>query len=275
MMIKEKFKLFQDDEVHKIPLKQILFSPWGLVAENIKRFMLLGVLGAFVLTIFNFASGNTVACIYANYMESKAYCEENIYLQLIYFIIKLLLLASYVYLWVNYSKEVFTKGKFIKSVLKIGAFQFFGIILFLMLPVLSFFLLQVRVPTPDWRLEATYFIIVSVGFFGPFLFARLALIWAIWSEGKEIPSLKEIWSHGKGNTLRMTTGYLTILFIGMYLFLKFYGSAAYLVQEGSRVELLVAELMYNFLMLLMFTLFVNNALVQMHVLRELKANKEN
>ena len=40
MMIKEKFKLFQDTDTHKIPLKQILFSPWGLVLDNLKRFFM-------------------------------------------------------------------------------------------------------------------------------------------------------------------------------------------------------------------------------------------
>ena len=273
MMIKEKFKLFQDTDTHKIPLKQILFSPWGLVLDNLKRFFMLGLSGAVILSAFNFLSGNSLACMYQSFLDNAVYCEESPYLQLIYFFIKLFLLAAYAYVWVNYSKEIFTQKTFIKNVLKMGSFQLLAIILFLGLPVLSFFLLQARVPTPDWRLEAIYFIIVSLGFFGPFLFARLAPIWAIWAENKQIQSLKSVWAMGQGNTLRMTLGYFVILFIGLYLFIKFYAAAAYTIEGDSIVSQILAEITYNFLFLFIFTLTINSALIDSHTLSQQAKNK--
>lgn len=78
---------------------------------------------------------------------------------------------------------------------------------------------------------------------------------------------------GQGNTLRMTLGYFVILFIGLYLFIKFYAATAYTIEGDSIVSQILAEITYNFLFLFIFTLTINSALIDSHTLSQQAENK--
>lgn len=276
-MEKAAFKLFENtDNTPKFPYREGIAGPWNNLFSNWRRFLILGIGFSLLLTLVALICGQAFVCSYRIYGDVNFYCSENESITLFYILIKLILMTSYIYIWVNYDSLISEhKKEYVKGIkqIAISSGLLFIMLIFTLLPLVSFMFLSERVPNPDWRIESLYFTFVSLGFFSPFLMMRFMQILGFSLEGEKIPPLKELWRSSKGNMLRIIFTLFVLFLVYTLFYSNFYGNFRQTEAAVMPVAGVIIELLYNFILLFFFTLFINNILLQKKYLYD-KAQNE-
>ena len=131
-----------------------------------------------------------------------------------------------------------------------------------MAPLLSFYLLYVRVPNPDWVVEITYFAVVSIGFVVPFVLMRFYALLAVFLNGGPKVSPAWLWARSKGNNLGIILSLFLIIIVMLFILVYFQHGIAGIEVEYANWSGTVIEYFYSLLLLMLISLVINNCHVQ-------------
>ena len=126
-----------------------------------------------------------------------------------------------------------------------------------LLPLISLYLLYVRVPNPDWRIEITYFAVVSVGFIVPFILMRFYSFPAFILAGEKLPSIKEVWAKTSGNTFRIIVSVSLLVLISGMVLLSVYSNFKLVAAENTFYINTMVQLIYELVYFAIVMFWVN------------------
>jgi len=247
-----------------IGILRLTFVPFINLFDNFGKWLKIASVYAVVLTIISFGCGYSYICAYDT-ENTQIYCNNNVWMYWAYLLIKFIIFAFFVAEWIIISQgnKYAIRQSFVLSVQKIKTaitmatlFILFGV------GIVSGYLLVIRVPNPNWKIELTYFTIVASGFLVPIFATRFYSLIAYVAEGKTIPSLKKIWLATSGKTIKILFSLFVILILMIFIFgnyivmIRYNNNGNFLVFAG------IAEFLFNILTLLFWAAFANNCIMQ-------------
>lgn len=253
----------------KMPILQLVFRPFGIFAEKIKLLFRLSAVFALILTALATLIGFNFLCM-GPYRSAFFYCSDSDYLYLVYFFIKLFIISVFLARWyhIAFLNTVYNwKTLFVPTMKDVCAVGMLCLFLALnLMPMLSFYLLYIRVPNPDWIVETAYFAVVSLGFLVPFILMRYYSLIAFFLSNQKLPSLGCVWARSKGNNLGILLSLFLIVIVILFIFLNFQRGFQGVEMQYATYVGTVSEFFYNLVFLMLITLVVNNCYVQKELL---------
>lgn len=247
----------------KMSALKIIFFPFVLFFDNLKRFSFLALPYLIVLSLLSFLCGFSYMCIFG---ADGLGCSNSQPLYVIYSIIRYVLIIMFAAKSFQfiYKKEEITVGNIFsfgkKEAVTLGLLTLFLVIN--SAPMLSSYILYIRVPNPNWVVELIFFSIVSIGFLIPFVAMRFYSLIGFAVEGEKLPLLKEVWQRSNGNNLKIILGLFLILMFIIFVLINFYTNFQN-VTGGNIVYIgIVAEVLYNLCCLIIILLLTNHCLIQ-------------
>ena len=262
----------KEAEAVSMPIGRLMFEPFGIFADKLKVFLRLGGIFALASLALALIFGLSAACS-LEAGQQVLYCANTDSLVLYFYIpLKILLLAMFCVAWYQ---EVFAEQRIsLRKLLcpKRQDFGFFGFLLaFLVLnavPLLSFYLLIVRIPNPDWRVEAAYFTLVGIGFLVPFWLMRFYALAAFVLAQEPLCPFILLWQKTRGNMLKILLS-VFLLFLLLTMILVNYGAGmARLIQSNELLPTFISEYIYSFVFLIVAALVINHCALQKELLFE-------
>lgn len=254
----------------KLPLFRLIFSPFNQILDNAKIFFILTLPAALLICMTSTLMGFNYLCTYSAGQTETLFCSNSLGGYLLHSIIKMLVWGYVAIKWCEYiyKKNSFSLNSLYhvnKSWLKISGCLFMFLLLN-MLPLISWWILYVRTPNPDWRIEMVVFAIISIGFIMPLILLRFYVLLGFLMRGEKVPPLTEVWQKTSGNTLRIFAGFIFILMLAMFIFGNLYTNFKSLANNITMYNLWVSEYIYSFFSLFIFISFLNNINLQYEVI---------
>lgn len=267
---------FADSVTRKIPFFIICFSPWGLLLNKFWVFTKAALWGSLVLSACSLALGYAYICGYGVFQPINFYCTSNYWIYIPNLLIKFLILGAFALGWRNLLvsqplswMKIVTSWRQILNVM--GLFAVF--LVAAGIPLISFLVLYFRVPNPDWRIEISFFAMVSIGFLVPFIAMRFLSLFAFVLNGEKIPPLWQIWLRSGGNLLKILFSLTLMIFVGLFIFNNFFLNFKSALDGNLLYVGIATELLYNYLLLIFFALFLNHCFIQKQYLFSPEAKK--
>ena len=94
---------------------------------------------------------------------------------------------------------------------------FLGYVCTIVLACFSLYLLHIRVPNPNWKIELCYFTFVSIGFVFPILGMRFFAYFAYAAQKEHLPAIKTLWKKTSGNMFAIISGCAFLLMLALFL----------------------------------------------------------
>ena len=248
-----------------------IFGSFTLFMDNFTQFLIIGSIFSVIIMVLNFVSGQSFFC-HNEGLKSYAICTTNVITYIITTI--LLWFAGCMYMRIWSQNVILKKSKFSLNMLKPSMMdlKIYGVIIAFFLSILvalgSGFLLFIRVPNPDWKIEVMYFAVVSVGFFVPLFATPILSYIGFIAEGEKLPSIKELWQQSKGN---ITLLFISFFSVGIFSFLASNIPLRYFMQMGTSENIfavVISEFFYNMIVMFLATMFINYCNVQKKYLFE-------
>ena len=218
----------------RIPVTQLIFRPFGIFADRFGLLLRLAALFALPITLLSVFMGFSYIC-FTDYRSAYFFCSDSQGWYLVYLFAKIFLISAFLvrfYLLLN------------------------------MAPLLSFYLLYVRVPNPDWVVEITYFAVVSIGFVVPFMLMRFYALLAVFLSGGPKVSPAWLWARSKGNNLGIILSLFLIIIVMLFILVYFQHGIAGIEVEYADWSGTVIEYFYSLILLMLISLVINNCHVQ-------------
>lgn len=252
-----------------LPIFKLLFEDFNLLLQANRYAWGLIALFALVETLLFALSGNLVFCISSSY-RATGFCNNSIIIFVILRLLVLLCECMFVRNWTDISlshekinlKKIFSPDK--RDLRVFGIFLCYG--LTLLAAALSFYLLYIRVPNPDWRIEIIYFTAVAWGLLLPVVVMRLSCYLAAAAMKTKLPKLSEVWNKTSGNSGKILGGVAILVFVGLFVLTQL---TSFVEQSGEIVSSLQAwsiEYIFNFIKLSGIALLINFCYVQYNLL---------
>lgn len=256
----------EDEALVSIPLGIIIFSPWGIMIEKLRPFMRFAVIFAVLLSLLSIVGGGAYVCRFNNESLSVGfYCRSSLFA---YFADILLYWGGLSFFAVAWRQVLVGNPFSLKQVfssVRAGAKFFFLSLAFLLagiIPLLSLFILYIRVPNPDWRIEVAFFAVVSLGFFVPFIAVRFLSLVPFALNNEKMPRLWQVWQRSRGNMLRILSS-LFLLLVGIIFFSSgFWQNFQGIAGNINLYAASVIEFLYNFFSLFFMAVFLNHCFIQ-------------
>ena len=254
-----------EDTPVKIPFLGMVLGPEGLFSDRLSAFLRLAFFGGIGLAALALLLGRAYVCNYSH-LADNFYCLSSIAFWLVHFVLKLFLLGFFALYW-HYA----VAGEPLPSLRQIwpqwrqaGRVALWLLILGVsgIIPFISLFVLQIREPDPDWRIELTFFTFVGLGFLVHFIAVRFLSAFAFIAVGDELPPLSRIWLRGRGNTAKILISAFVILMLAFLIFNSFYFNFRAVEASAAPWAGIIIEFLYGFFFLIFFTLFLNHCLIQ-------------
>ena len=211
----------------KLPVFATLFGCYSLLMDKFKQFVFLGTAFAVILMIIYIAGGQDALCVNNVYRQTH-FCTNNVVVFVLVHLLTLFILCIFMRNWyqiVLQNKPITFQRLFIPQK---ADFKILGLIVcyFLTLAVAGFsvYLLYIRVPNPDWRIELGYFAVVSLGFLVPFLALKFVSYFAFAADNASLPSPMVLWHKTAGNTFLILSSVIVLMMIGLFLSQALLGS---------------------------------------------------
>lgn len=250
----------------KIPFFRMVFGPFSLLLDNPRAFFTIGSAYAFVISLIAFGTGFGYLCLYSSSGEVAGYCSNSGPIYLLYFLLKLLIIAAFAVKWCEYAlhKKILSWKQLFSPSWRILKLSLLLLLLLLLncTPFLSSYILYIREPNPDWRVEIAFFAVVSIGFLVPFVVLRFYSLVAFVIYGQPLPNLKEMWHKNSGNNLNLLGGLFVILIFAAIIFSSLYRNFGIVAHDDSYYIAFVSEFIYNLTYLFFATLLINHCCVQ-------------
>ena len=256
------------DGAKLFPIFRVVFGPYNLFIDNARRFFAIGGIFALIMTVVFMLLGQNVMCSFED--VRNVFCSNNPWVYLVSKLIGLGLIAVFaVRLYqITYQDVAFSWKNLFKLQLRDAkaAGALLAYLLLNMISLLSIYALYVRVPNPDWRIELCYFAVVSVGFLVPFVLLRFYSLLAFVLAGEKFPSLKYIWQNTAGNGLRLVFSFALIFCILVFSLNAVANNFRLVALENTIYISFIAEYLFNLVLLLNMTFFVNYCYLQKNFL---------
>ena len=153
------------------------------------------------------------------------FCSASQGWYLVYLFVKIFLISAFLVRWYDgafLNRDYSWKNVFLPTSRDFTTAALVCFYLLLnMAPLLSFYLLYVRVPNPDWVVEITYFAVVSIGFVVPFVLMRFYALLAVFLNGGPKVSPAWLWARSKGNNLGIILSLFLIIIVMLFILVYF------------------------------------------------------
>lgn len=258
----------QAPESVKIPPVRLVYLPFGALIDHFVSFLKIGVLFALLISAASFIFGYAYICTVGVSVDFP--CAKESSAVVLYILLKYGLMFLFAVKWYQLLKGANLNLKSVFAVDK-NVLRAMGILAFLLVlnlaPMLSFYLLWIRNPNPDVVVEIAYFAIVSTGFLFPLFVLRFYSLFGFAVEGQALPPMKYLWRLTSGNTLKILIALFFIFFMAFFIFFNFYTNMLGAVHDNDVLWLgISSEIIYEFLVLLLMSLFVGHCYVQKQLL---------
>lgn len=237
-----------------------ILGSFNLFIDNFTQFLIVGSVFSVIMMILNFVSGQSFLCLNEN-LKDYAICKINVFVYIVAMLLLWFIICMYMRIWSR--TAILKRSNFSFKMLKpiIDDLKIYGVIFAFLLSIFvalgAGFLLFIRVPNPDWKIEIMYFSVVSVGFFVPFFATPILSYIGFVAEGKKLPSIKELWQNVKGN---ITLLFISFFSVGVFSFLAANIPLRYFLQMGYSENIfivVIAEFFYNIIIMFLATIFMN------------------
>ena len=204
----------------KLPFFQTVFGCYDIFFSKFWAFAPLGGLFALIMTFIFFISGQDILCFHGEYSKAH-FCTQSIWNYIAIHLLAVCMNFLFMQKWC----QLVAEGKNFnwKKVLvpDLGTLKMIGLFLAYIAMVgvaaFSLYLLYTRVPNPNWKIELTYFTVVSIGFILPIIGIRFFSYFAYAAQKQSLPSLKIIWKKTSGNMLAIVGGCSLLMLIALFL----------------------------------------------------------
>lgn len=252
-------------EAVKFPVIGLVFGPYNLFIDNSRKFFAAGSIFALIMTVMFLLLGQNIMCPFANNSMPEI-CSNSPVLYLIARFLGLYLTAVFI---VRIYQYCFAGAAFSwkwlllpqATDLKMTAAVVVYICLNL-LSMLSAYLLYVRVPNPDWRIELSYFAVVSLGFLVPFVLLRFYSLFGFVAENCKFPSLRRLWRETSGNGLRLLSSFALLFCVLVFSLNSVVNNFRLVASENTFYIAFIAEYIFNLVVLLNVMFFANYCYLQ-------------
>ena len=252
-------------------LKSFFKSMW-LITDNLKNFFMQGFVFSLLLTLLSYVFGQKYMCFFNKDISENMFCPNLHYLYFLYLFFKIVLICIFINIWYDklfnntlINKEYFKKNykKFLKT--------FIFLICFLMLngiPFISMLILFLRVPNPDWIIELLFFIIVSVGFWVPFILMRYYSLFAVFLSNGNWKMFGKTWDNTDGYTGKIIFSASLIFMVNLILFVAVMSTFMRFSDLNPEVYNFIAEMFLGFVNYFIVIVMVNFCQTQKQIFLE-------
>lgn len=254
-----------EPEPAKFPVIGLLFGPYNLFIDNSRKFFATGGIFALLMTLIFLILKQNMMCPFENNSLPQM-CSSNPAAYLAARGLGLWLTAmfsvrlyQYCYGGAAFSWNWLLRPQ--KADFKMIAAYLLYIFLNL-LSMLSAYLLYIRVPNPDWRIELSYFAIVSLGFLVPFVLLRFYSLFPFVMENRKFPPLRQLWRNTSGNGLRLLSSFALLFCVVIFSLNSVVNNFRLVASENTFYITIVAEYVFNLVVLLNVMFFVNYCYLQ-------------
>lgn len=250
----------------KMPLFKIVFGPEGLFIDRTCNFFAVAGIYALLLSVLSLVAGQGYMCLYNDYRVSGGYCTNSIGFYVAVHIVVLYVISMFMVRWYNvcFGGQPLS-WRYLSLPRRQDVRSFAGNIAFILinlLSMLSLYLLYVRDPNPDWRIELVYFAFVSIGFLVPFVVMRFYALIGFILAGEKFPSFAAVWNRGRGNSLRILVSLALIFFLTFFSLFAFLNNFKLVDDKNAFYISFIVEYLYNLLLLLLVVFFTNHCYLQ-------------
>ena len=246
-----------------IKLRWLIFSPFVMFYKNFKTFIFLSIPFAFFMTILALLLNNGIVCG-VDYFQKQTVvsCAPFFsWTSLIFQIIRLLVIISYIRTWYNYAiskRDIHPSKLYIPGLWHIKMLLILLFIVFLnILPSISYTELLFRVPNPNWLIESLYFAVISLGFFIPIIAILYYYVITYIIEETKFPPFGQMIAKAFDNATIIMISTLFITTCGLFVVAYYLGKITPLVTDLSIPTVIVVEVAYNIIILAFTTLVTN------------------
>lgn len=245
---------------------KLTFQPFSFVIDGFWNWAKLALWYGLLLSLLAWGFGYLYVC--SQVIDgSFYYCSDSEIVYLVYVLLKIFILGVFAARWIQIEQKLdFTLSwkqaiNFDRAALRGGALLlgFVGLLIF---PFISFELLSARIPNPDWRIEISYFAVVSIGFLVPILAMRYYAWLAFAALNQKLPGVKTVWAMTRGQLFKILVALFVLLLLMIFILGNYFISFRYLGTGSLSIFTLVSELIFNILSLLFMALWAGHCLVQ-------------
>ena len=250
-----------NDNKKKYFVIQSFMKPFWIVFDNLKTFLLQGLLFSGVVVLLSYLMGQKYLCFFNQQMAENMYCPEMNTWYFPYLLLKLLIIAVFINVWYDtVFKNVQINKEYFKSGLKKIWKTFVLLLVFIainFLPVISSLLLLFRVPNPIWQIEQLYFTVVSTGFLAPFLLIRFYGLFAEFLAGHNWKQFKIMWHKTSGSAMKIVLSCALLFLVGILMLIVFIGFFKSEVNLPPEIYNIWAEFVFAFVNCFIIVLLIN------------------
>ena len=265
-------------EAVPMPVGRLMFGPFGVFADHFGGFLRLGAIYALLMFFVTLCCGFSAVCMLEKSF-SPLYCSgDKSFMLFVCLLLKIWLVSTFAVVW--YRMAFLNRVPGWKEMLaadRAGLKTFVCLISFLLLnavPLLSFYLLVIRIPNPDWRVETAYFTIVASGFLVPFILMRFYALPAFILSECSLPSLPLLWRKTEKNMLKILLSVFLLFLLLVMVLVNYAAAMTRLISAGEVIPILISEYIYSFIFLILAALAVNHSAVQKELLFAAETNEK-
>lgn len=252
-----------------MPFLKLLLNPFRLFIDHLTPIMMLSGIYGLYLTVLALASGFSFICSFQRNYDVFYPCQFSLAAYGAYLLVRIFIISWFMVKWLNLINGAACTWKTIfKFPQNVG--RTFGLLLInaatFLFPILSTSLLVQRVPNPDWRIEISYFAVVSIGYIIPFLAVKFYALIAFAAAGEPFPPLSDIWKRNSGNMLKTLISLFFILILMIFFIANLFSGMSMNNNINPVWFGFISELMYNIVMLWFAALFAANCQIQKNFL---------
>ncbi len=252
----------------KFPLFKGVLGCYSLLLDNIKYFILLGTIFSVILSLLYFITGQDILCN-NNIYRAEHYCTNNGIMYIAVHIISFFIMCIYARCWTQIVTE---KKQFDwKMVLPQKTdIKLLGVIMIfiatLSFAIISGYLLIIRVPNPNWKIEIAYFAVVSLGFLVPLFALRFFSCLSFVAENKKMPKLSLLWVKSSGNMFILILGAIFLMFVTIFLLSAIAQNIIFGDNPNGYIMAIGSEYIFNMATTLVWSLIMNYSITQKQIL---------
>ena len=246
-----------------LPIIASILGPYGLWLDNFKNFAIYGGIFALFLSALYMFSGTEMMCGSVIYRDEH-YCNADIRVFALVKIMNLAVFCVFMRLWNELLQNKPVNIKIWQPQLrdlKIGAL-ILSFIATIAIAGCALYLLYIRVPNPNWKIELLYFTVVSLGFLPPILALRFFVYFAFAASGEPLPKIQEIWQKTAGNNFIIVLALLLQLIVATALSVSFLNNFLIAENANKLYIAMVGEFVSNIIAFFVIACFTNYCYIQ-------------
>ena len=245
---------------------KLTFQPFSFLLDGFGSWAKLALWYGLLLSLLAWGGGYLYVCSHIT-DGNFFYCRNSEWNYLLYLAIKILIMGFFCARWIQVAattEDIIPWSQVVKlnkpSIL--GGALLLGFAGLLIFPFISFEILAARVPNPDWRIEISYFAVVSIGFLVPIVGMRYYAWLAFVALNQKLPSFTAVWVMTRRQLFKILVALFVMLILMLFVFSNYFISFRYSGEGSLSIFALVSELILNILSLLFMALFAGHCLVQ-------------